>query len=262
VLQQLFQLKTFISYWLDAVDAHSLHSPFVFDFYTKVAKGKNCLSEDSSLKQIRTKLLSDHRVIGVEDLGAGSTRLKKSARKISDIAATSLTPEKFSNLYNRIIKYYRCQHIVELGTSLGINSLYLAHAHDKCNVTTFEGSPPVSAIAKEIFQLARSKNIKLIEGNIDETLPVFIRSSEAIDFAFMDANHRFEPTLRYFELLIKKIHLNSIIIVDDIHYSEEMNSAWRDIQTHERVFCTLDLYRCGIVFFNPALNKQTFVLQF
>jgi predicted O-methyltransferase YrrM len=262
VLQRLFQLKDFISYWLDAVDAHSLHSPFVFDFYTKVAKGKNSISEDSSLKQIRTKLRSDHRVIGVEDLGAGSTRLKKSTRKISDIAAMSLTPEKFSNLYNRIIKYYRCRNVVELGTSLGINSLYLAYAHGKCNVTTFEGSPSVATIAKEIFQSAQPKNIKLIEGNIDETLPVFIRSSEAIDFAFMDANHRFEPTLRYFELLIKKIDRNSIIVVDDIHYSEEMNSAWRDIQTHEQVFCTLDLYRCGIVFFNPALNKQTFVLQF
>jgi predicted O-methyltransferase YrrM len=262
VLQQLFQLKAFISYWLDAVDAHSLHSPFVFDFYTRVVKGKNRISEDSSLSQIRTELLSDHRVIDVNDLGAGSTRLKNSARKLSDIAATSLTPAKFSNLYNRIIKYYHCRHIVELGTSLGVNSLYLAKSRNHCNVTTFEGSPSVAAIAKETFLSTKSENIELIEGNIDETLPVFIRSSEAIDFALIDANHRFEPTLRYFELLIQNIHHNSIIVVDDIHYSEGMNSAWRAIQMHEQVFCTLDLYRCGIVFFNPALNKQTFVLQF
>lgn len=262
MLQKLFQLKTFISYWLDAVDAHSLHSPFVFDFYTKVAKGKNSILEDSSLRQIRTKLLSDHRVIGVDDLGAGSMRLKKPARRISDIAATSLTPEKFSRLYSRIIKYYQCKHALELGTSLGINSLYLATSFQDCKVTTFEGSPAVATIAKEIFQSNHIENIKLIEGNIDETLPIYIQSSEAIDFAFMDANHRFEPTLKYFELLIQNIHTNSIIVVDDIHYSIEMNRAWTEIQKHDQVFCTLDLYRCGIVFFNPALNKQTFVLQF
>ena len=90
----------------------------------------------------------------------------------------------------------------------------------------------------------------------------FLDSVEKIDFAFIDANHRFEPTLSYVDLIMKKIHANSILVLDDIHYSSEMERAWRALQEHERVYTTIDLYRCGLIFFNPSLTKQNAVLQF
>jgi predicted O-methyltransferase YrrM len=259
---KLFQLKTFITYWLDAVEAYSLHSPFIFDFYTHVVKSKKDDNEFLSLKQIRKQLASDHRMLDVVDLGAGSQHLKNSKRKISDIAATSIAPEKLSLLYARLIRHYKCKNILELGTSLGINTLYLAHATESAQVTTFEGSPSIAVIAQELFDKNSPTMINLVKGNINETLPVNLATSKDIDFALIDANHRFEPTLHYFDLLCAKSHHQTIIVVDDIHYSTEMSEAWREIQQRELVFCTVDLYRCGIVFLDPSLNKQNFVLQF
>lgn len=258
---KFFQLRSFITYWLDAVDEHSLHSPFFFDFYTKTLKTEVIDLKLAHIEELRLKLLSDDRSIEVTDLGSGSTHFISSRRKISDIAGTSLSPRKFSLLYRKIIRRFNCQNLLELGTSFGINTLYLASAKES-NVITFEGSPAIAETAQALFDGARADNITLIIGNIDQTLPFHLQSIEKIDFAFLDAHHRYEPTLQYFNGLILKIHEDSVIVLDDIHYSPEMEKAWKEIQTHQRVYATADLYRCGIVFFNPSLNKQHVVLQF
>jgi predicted O-methyltransferase YrrM len=262
VNQKIFQVKSFINYWLDAVDEHSLHSPFFYNFYTCVVRKKSIQLELTSLKHVRKNFENDDRSINVNDLGAGSQYQKGSLRQIRQIARTSATPEKYSILYANIIQHFSYKNILELGTSLGINTLYLSRASDTTNVITFEGSSEIANVARNLFDAAKAINIKIIEGNIDETLSQYLSSSKQIDFALMDANHRYEPTLRYFDCLIKKIHDNSIIVLDDIHYSPEMEDAWEAIQKHELVYATADLFRCGLVFFNPSLNKQNVVLQF
>jgi predicted O-methyltransferase YrrM len=257
---KLFRLKSFFTYWLDAVDEHSLHSPFLFDFYTRVIKQKVSADFDS-LRAIRKKFRHDHRPIHVTDLGAGSAYLNTN-RKISDIVRLTSTPDKFSSLYARIIRYHRFEHVIELGTSIGINTMYLAKSNKNVEVTTLEGSPEIAAIARKLFASYDVSNIKLLEGDIDNTLEPYLTTVKRIDFALVDANHRYNPTLRYLELLIEKIDAHSVIAVDDIHHSAEMERAWHTIQNDPRVYTTIDLYRCGLIFFNPSLTRQNVVLQF
>jgi predicted O-methyltransferase YrrM len=255
----LFQIKTFLTYWLEAVDEHSLHSPFFFDFQRNVVKQKP--KKESAFENLRAKLKNDKREITIQDLGAGPRYGSSRSRKISEIAATTLSSQKYASLYGRIIKSYNAKNIVELGTSLGINTLYLAES-DTVKVKTFEGAPAIADIARTTFEFANAKNITIIEGNIDATLPEFLNTTNKIDFVFMDANHRYEPTLKYFDWLLRKIHTQSIIVIDDIHYSPEMEKAWHTIQHHTMVYGSADLYRCGILFFDPSLNKQHVILQF
>lgn len=253
---KLFQLKTFITYWLDAVDEHSLHSPFFFDLYSKTLKPKDGDIRSVEIENLRQQLLRDHSRIDINDLGAGS----HTSRLISDIARTSLSPAKYSLLYHNIIKRFGSRIVLELGTSLGINTLYLASA-GCAHVTTFEGSSTIAEKAREVFTLAGSGNITLRLGNIEETLPAHLQSIDSVDFVFLDANHRYTPTVHYFQQLIKKAHPHSVFVLDDIHYSPEMEKAWNMIKTNKGVSATADLYRCGVVFFDPSLNKQHLVLQ-
>jgi hypothetical protein len=78
----------------------------------------------------------------------------------------------------------------------------------------------------------------------------------------MDANHRYQPTLQYFERLLPKINETSIVVLDDIHYSREMEQAWQELKKHRIVYGSADLFRCGILFFDPSLNKQHVILQY
>lgn len=163
-------------------------------------------------------------------------------------------------IYLRLAHQFDAKCIVELGTSFGINTLYLAEKGD-ATVTTFEGAPAVADIASLTFEFAGKKNIRLVEGSIEKTLPDFLQDVRRVDFAFLDANHRYEPTVKYFEWLSNKMHDKSVLVLDDIHYSGEMERAWRAIKNHRLVYGTADLFRCGIVFFDPSLNKQHVILQ-
>jgi predicted O-methyltransferase YrrM len=254
-----FQLKTFITYWLDAVDEHSLHSPFLFDLYTKVIK----IEEEGipEIENLRTQLLQDARELTVEDFGKGSKHLKTQNRKISDIAKTSLSEPKFSRLYLRLVKHVKAKNIIDLGTSLGINTLYLAKKSD-AKVFTFEGSPEIAEIADITFEFGASKNIELIKGNIDSTIYSNLSRMPKADFVFMDANHQYDATMKYFNWLLMKIHHSSILVVDDIHDNAGMEKAWTEIRNHGLVYVSVDLYRCGILFFDPSLTKQHAVLRF
>lgn len=254
----LFRIKSYISYWLDAVDEHSLHSPFLFDFYTTLLKPPVKPGAFQHIEKLRQQLLHDKRTISVADHGSG--KQAKALRKISAIAGTSLSAPRFSSFYFRLAQYFEATSIVELGTSFGINSLYLAEKKD-ATVTTFEGSAAIAGIAELTFEFADKKNVTLITGEIDITLPSFLQRVKKVDLAFMDANHRYKPTIKYFEWLLKKLHEGSVLILDDIHYSREMENAWAEIRNHNLVYGSVDLFRCGIVFFDPSLNKQHVILQ-
>ena len=252
------QLKAYAQHWMTVVDQHSIHSPFFFDFYKKVIQNKNELNEFVQIEKLRTNLLSNQTELSIEDFGAGSKVLKGSKRKLADIASTSLTPANYARLYYNIIHYQGSKNVVELGTSLGITSLYLA-TDEACHLTTFEGSHSLADVALTNFEYFDKKNIDLIEGDIHSTLSEFVQNPAKINFVLMDANHRYEPTLRYFELMMRRLDEKSIVVIDDIHWSEEMEQAWHELRNSQLVYGSVDLFRCGILFFDPALNGQHFV---
>jgi predicted O-methyltransferase YrrM len=259
-MSKFFQVKAYINHWLDSVEAHSLHSPFFFDFYDKVIKGKP--EEDfSKIEAIRANLLTNETTLEIEDLGAGSAskQLQNNQRKISDIAAMSITPAALAQLYVRICHYTEVHNVVELGTSLGLTSLYFSELPE-CKVNTFEGSHALANVALTNFEYLDKKNIRLIEGDIANTLPRYLQDNlTKIGFALVDANHRYAPTIQYFEWLMKRFNEKSIMVIDDIHHSPEMEKAWNELKKHYLVYGSVDLFRCGILFFEPGLNRQHFV---
>lgn len=257
-MSRFFQLKTYITYWLDAVNEHSLHSPFLYDLYTNVIKQTS--TPNVEIETLRAKLLKTEGTITVEDLGAQSNHFSKNTRKISSIAATSSSTARFSLLYARLTHYCHAKTIIELGTSFGLNTTYLAQKKD-AKIYTFEGSASIAEVAESTFEFAHATNIELIKGNIDTTLPAALARIPKVDLAFLDANHQYEPTKRYFEQLLPKLHHQSLVIIDDIHGNVGMQSAWNELCKHPLVYTSLDLYRCGILFFDPSLNKQHVVLQ-
>lgn len=211
------------------------------------------------LESLRLEMIRDNRQIRVRDLGTGQ-RTQPPQRRISDIAQRSLSPPGFCGLYGRLIRHFGCRTIIELGTSLGINAMYLG-LYREATVYTFEGAPGIAEVARENFKRMGATNIQLIEGDISDTLPPFLREHPSIDLAFIDANHNEKPTLDYFSRILECIRPESIVIMDDIHLSREMENAWRAIQNNQSVCATADLFRCGIAFFDPSMNKQHVVLQ-
>ena len=252
----------YLKYLLHARDEHSLHSPFVFDFYTNVLKDKTQRSGYTAIEDLRKQLLSDDRTINVRDFGAGAKANKNIQRTVSDITRNSLKKPSLAQLFFRIIKFYDYKNSLDLGTSLGLTTAYLANEISDNQVFSFEGCAETAKIAQESFDKLALKNIEIIVGNIDETLPEKLKEIPSLDFVFFDANHRYEPTVRYFEQCLLKAHEGSCFVFDDIYWSAEMKTAWHVIQNHEAVTVSIDLFWVGIVFFRKKQPKQHFVLRF
>jgi len=257
-LTNYFQIKSYFNHWLDVVDEHSIHSPYFFDFYNQVIKSDDKDKQEFiTIEALRENLLLNTTEIVMQDLGAKSAHFSSDKRSLSKIAATGLSPASYCRLYNRIIHYMDATQILELGTSLGITTLYLSQK-ENAMVTTFEGNPSLNNVALTHFEHFNRQNIQQVEGNLDSVLANFLVNPSKIHFVLMDANHRYEPTLRYFDLLSRRMADKGIIVMDDIYHSEEMNQAWRKICNHQLVYGSVDLFRCGILFFDPALNRQHF----
>jgi predicted O-methyltransferase YrrM len=255
----------YLTYYLKASNGkgHGMHSPFVYDFIEQVLNDDRDFYAYTEIEKMRKELLRDEKVIEVQDFGAGSSQLASGKRKVNDIARYSLKPKKYAQLLFRMVNYYQPKTIVEIGTSLGITTSYLASPLHDCRVITMEGADAIAAIAENNFKQLGLKNIELVKGNFDETLSSVVSGLSSIDFAFIDGNHRKEPTLRYLEQLLPITDNDTIIVMDDIHWSEEMEQAWRQIKKHPQVTCTMDLFFIGIVLIRKEFKeKQHFSIRF
>lgn len=145
--------KKYLHYYLTASNGkgHGIHSPFVFDFVTNVLNDDRDFYAYQQIENLRQKLLTDATIIEVEDFGAGSSVSKKNRRKVCDIAKHAAKNKKLAQLLFRIANYYQPQTMIELGTSLGISSAYLASAKPNATLFTIEGSTGIAEIAKKIF---------------------------------------------------------------------------------------------------------------
>jgi predicted O-methyltransferase YrrM len=255
----------YFNYWITASNGkgHGMHSPFVFEFITKILNDRTGYPEYEKVEALRDQLLNDNTILQVEDFGAGSVIDKKSKRSISSIAKNATKPKKFGQLLFRMVKHYQPKTILELGTSLGITTSYLSLAKPDTRLISMEGSKEIAEVAKGNFQNLELKNIELVEGNFDNALPSVVRGLSSVDFAFIDGNHRKEPTERYFKELLSKTNNGSILVFDDIHWSSEMEAAWEAIKNEAAVTCSIDLFFIGIVFFRKEFKaKQHFVIRF
>ena len=242
---------------------HGIHSPFVFDFITRVMNDSTSYPAYEKVERLRKQILNDNTVLIVEDFGAGSAVSKTNQRTIASIAKNAAKPAKYGQLLYRMVKYYQPESVIELGSSLGLTSSYLSLANPGSNFFTLEGSAAVAEMAQKNFKLLAIHNATLVKGNFDEMLPVVLAQLPKIDFAFIDGNHRKIPTLNYFHQLRVSVQNSSILIFDDIHWSREMEEAWEEIKNDPAVTGTIDLFFIGLVFFRKEFKeKQHFTIRF
>ncbi|GIV27339.1 MAG: O-methyltransferase [Bacteroidia bacterium] len=256
----LHRLVHYIKYHLHAKDIHHIHSPFLFELVKHCFDKNNYYYSFDELNLLRKKLSCDNRTIIYDDIGAKSTVLKKNT-SIKEILSIATTPPEYSELYFRIIQHLNCQNILELGTSIGMNTLYLAKA-TQGKVTSIEGQKILYQYATELLKQQHITNVKLIHGLFDDVLDNLLQN-QTFDFVFIDGNHTYDATLNYYTKIYPQIAPKSVLIIDDIYWNKEMTKAWREICQRPEKKYTLDLFRCGIVLFNPNIQySQHFILKY
>ncbi|WP_439882466.1 O-methyltransferase [Pontibacter sp. MBLB2868] len=258
-----FHLAThYLLYCLRSFKLHGVHSPFVFDLNKHVIRHDGHFAAYDKVEALRQDLLNDETELQVTDFGAGPLAGKRKTRQVKEIAKTSAKPAKYGQLLFRLVNHFQPQTIFDLGTSLGVTTSYQAEACKEATVYTFEGCPNIARVAQENFCKLGLNQVQTVIGNLDETLPQLVQQVDTLDYVFFDGNHRYEPTMRYFNACLEKHHEGSVFVIDDLYWSAEMTQAWEEIKKHPKVLQTVDLFYIGLVFFRTTQPKEHFSLYY
>ena len=202
--------------------------------------------------EYRLNMLVDNTMLNVKDFGTGNS----GQRKVKDVARKSSTDVRYGGVMQKIIDAFKVERILELGTSVGIGTMFLARTNAKAKVTTVEGCPETSKFAKSEFAKRKIANVNFINDNFDHLFDSHVLNGQKFNLFIMDGNHTYEATLRYFDHIVKNhCGQKSIIVIDDINWSRDMYRAWKEISAEMQDSLRLNLFRMGIIFSGYGLPK-------
>ena len=291
-----YRVRSWLKYHLTAwnTGGEGVHSPYLFEWVRMVMTDKHMYYVWDEIEAIREAMLLDTRKVEYVDYGSAmksrsledgsktAYRLElRDKRRVKDIAKGSLAKAKYAQMLFRLVNWLGASYgvedgnrkaydlgfvglnIVELGTSLGVTTAYLAAVDSRNRVVSCEGCAAVANVAKENWDRLGLKNVECYVGELtDERLQMVVDGLQGkVDVAFVDANHTYAATLRFFDVLASSVHEKSVIVVDDIRYDEEMARAWEEICSDERVTSTMDLGQMGLVFFDKRYWRRNYRMR-
>lgn len=243
---------------MTAVDEHSIQAPFAYRFYTQLKQLIQSTVANNEIEHSRNLLLQDNSIITGKDYGAGSKL--KNATTVSSIAKKGISSQKDCIFLQSMAKLCEIETCVELGTSLGVASAYIASASNVRNIYSLEGNEALVVKAKQLFARLNQDKVKVIPGNIDIELPLLLSQIKSVDMAIIDANHTKKALLHYYQLLQPKMTASGIIFIDDIRWSNEMYAGWKALILKQEVRLSMEFANFGLLFFKKVLSKQHYVL--
>lgn len=262
----VFRVKKYLAYRAKSKGRHGTHSPFVYELLEEVMDERKTFYAFETIEARRQVLLESNQRIHVVDYGAGSKFNTQNTRRVASIAKHSLKAPRYARLLFRLCNHLRYQKVMELGTSLGITTAYLAASG--AQVTSLEGCASCIRIAeKGLKDLGYLHACALIEGRFEDTLmhPAGSGSellNQAYDLIFIDGHHQGEALLRYAELLIPHLSPNGCLAVDDIHWSEDMFAAWNTLKERKEFQLSIDLFEMGLLFKRPGMSREHHTLRY
>lgn len=259
-MKKIFFIYNYFIYRLKAVNEHGVHSPFVFSLLTNVIYNKNEYYSFPEIEKVREELLRSRKRIRINCVDSNSNKTMK--KKVSEISKQYTLPSKYSQLLFRLVNHFMPPKVIEIGTSVGISTAYIASANSKSSIITIEKNKEIAEIAKQNFKQLRLKNIEQKTGSVDVIFSAIIANYQNLVFVCFDGNQFKQDALNYFYLCAEKANEESVFVFENMYLSPELKEAWNEIKNDNRVTVTLDLFFMGIVFFRKTQVKQHFVIKF
>lgn len=252
-------IKAYLNYCFKSKFRHGLHSPFVYNLQDKGLKPKVEKVFKNKFSHFHNEIKKDTRAIEIKDYGAGSKRLGN-RRTVAQIYKNASCGKKYGFFIYKLTKHLKPKTILELGTSLGTTAIMMAEGNQKAKITTVEGCKETATLAKETFAFFnKEKQINLITSTFENHLK---NDYNVYDLVFLDGDHRSTSLFEQIRQLEKNMHNETIVIVDDIRWSDDMFVAWQKIIANQNYHLTIDYFRMGVFAKRSHQIKEHFTLRF
>jgi predicted O-methyltransferase YrrM len=216
-------------------------------FIGEVLENTQSHPEFKRIEAARDVLLKNKQRIAFVDHGAGSKKGNAGQKTISEIAQAALsTPRQCRQMFY-LVQYCQAKKVVELGTSLGISTAYLSLAQPS-KVIGLEGDAAVAKEAQKLLQKLNCTPAEIRQGTFAQNLPQALADAKAVDLVYIDGHHTYAATLEYTQMILAYAHGRTVLVYDDINWSEEMRQAWQAVKDLPAVKWSLRTFNQGFVF--------------
>jgi len=199
----------------------------------------------NKIESVRTALLHSN-----ETMETGSRAVQdEGVESVAQVCRSASKKTGWGLLLMKLIRAFHSSTCLELGTCLGISTAYQFSAltlNGKGHLISIEGSQARAEKARETLEDIGLRDVEVICGEFEDEIPRILNRVQQIDFAFVDGDHHRDPTLRNVSHIIPHMLDGSILVIDDISWSQGMIQAWEKIQRSERVEIVIDLYTVGL----------------
>jgi predicted O-methyltransferase YrrM len=241
---------------------HGIHAPYLFEFVHEVVFNASEREVPGKIIHVHRELKKDKSMIPVGKLGATSNVDPSGERSVRSFVQGSSVNEKYGALLHRISHWFRPDMIIELGTGLGISTIYLSSGSPETPLHSIEGNTDRADFAAQLMCKCDLGPVSIHWGEMEEKLEDLMPLLEGRFLAFVDGNHRYEPTVSYVKKLLAKVGEEAVIIMDDIYWSKEMHRAWKEVVSWPGVRVSIDLFHMGILLLRRDLNRDKVKIKF
>lgn len=237
---------------------YGVHSPFVYNLITKVIEesGHYYLLDDIALT--RLKLQYREELISYPDKKKKGATCQKTLGQL--VHKRAISPKQGALLF-KITNYFKPVHILQIGTNMGLSTLYLTSYATGLQCIALENNLAFASVARETFKQARNP-IDLREGAYADLLPKALKDLNDLDFVYFNLQDDEICCSSLFKECVEQTHQNSVFVFKGIKSSAKMRMVWKEICLHPKVTVTMDLYALGIVFFNEKLHKRNYITYY
>lgn len=219
---------------------YGVHSPFAFNLITGVFYEKTPYYDYDYLREVVSK-----------------TRKKSKAHW-----KRYLENYRIYELLFRLANYAEANTILEIGTSVGVSSIYLSCSRKNARFITLDEKSETNEMALSLFKNYSSK-VDFRAGIASDMLPQAIDELETIDFLLLHpGNYTLDSIQLMVEMCLDKSNPQSVFVIQDIYSSHAIKNWWHELVSDQRMGITFDLYDMGIIFFDKKKIKQDYRVNF
>ena len=207
---------------------YGVHSPFAFKLITEVIYEKLPYYAYGELKTLRKK-----------------------APKGEPYCA-----ERVDKLLFKLVNHFQPEYVLEAGTGAGVEFCYLTagKADAKC-VSLYDG--PISG--NDDLKMNPRKNGKVIEGELMKALQCELKMMPRIDLLHIAHTGKYRQV---YENCFPYLTEKTLVVISGIHDDADKQTWWEELIADKQTGITFDLYEVGLIFFNRAINKQHYIVNF
>lgn len=254
-----YQIWAYFRFLSKSTNQHGVHSPFVYSLVVKCFYDRKKYPAYREWRKAQKSLYQDHSFLEMLDAGAETHVFSSNWPKVSVIAKNSSPKQKRAYLLNRLVSYFEIRNALELGTSLGLGSLAM-RLQNNINLTTVEACPSTLKRAQQLFNFVGVNDIVTHQVRFKEFFEQ-LKPQQTFDLVFLNGHHDGKTSLGYVEKIIPFLHEDSIVILDNIHWSKEMKKAWEVLIKDRRISVSIDTFYWGLLFFRKGQEKEHFILR-